>query len=563
MPNQNIKPNSFLSFLQHNSFIIFNAICGVFVIFLLFRTLAYEYAMITHPYQLQYREGAILLTTEKLLNGENPYSIENQPYGANVYGIMYSVIGLPLANFFGNTFIVHRFISAFFAVLCASLVAWILKRQKVMLVYCLAGAGIMYCSLLFHKTITAEPDAIGLFSFLLAIYLCKENDFSKRSLFICLLLSIVVFYTKSYFILTIPIICSYLFLFRSKQKGVIYGVIFLFIFAIFLVFSYQIIPTFILFMFYSKTIIGHGKDITYSWFQMKNFIGINIGLVVLGVFLLILKLMKKQKTKYETLTSQIKSQNTIQENLQNKSYSLNFGNWNEPLIQNTKITIYTYALLVSLFLVIFILGGTRGAYLYYHFTFLTPFLVIVVLSATQMNLEVDFSVNRYQTLQLNGHTIMLSLALLGFWGTFANKGKLKEMTTENVNDWEKIRTYITQSNDILNVSSTANLLHEQGKKVYDNGHTEYLVDYQDKAITLLDKDLQNLKAKNNEFKQEVMQKIAAQKFDLILHDNGSHWYLSENDLAKTYLKIDSVLLNMPHMGYDWKTTVWKPKNSRK
>ena len=552
------KSTTLSNFLQHNSFVIFNSLCVLFVILILTRMFSYQYAMILHPYQLQYREGVALLMTEKLLAGDNPYSIENQPYWASIYGIMYNLVSLPFAKLFGNTFVVHRAISAIFGLLCAILVARILKRQKVMLVYCLAGAGIVYSSLLYHKTLTAEPDTMGLFCFLFAIYTAKENDFSPKSMFMATLILLIGFYTKIYFILGAPILCSYLFLFRSKRQGILYGAWFLLFYSSCIVIGYQFIPCFFLTLFYSQAVSGHGNDLGYSAFQLKNFTELNIGLIIVGLFLLCLQLINYQKIKAEKTLNLGKHQNTTTNDISKKSV-IDIANWDKPFCMIGSINLYTYAFCVTLFVVSFVIGGTKGAYLYYHFTFLTPFLVIVILSATTITLQIDFSSNHSKILQLNGQIVLMILTSIGLLSLFFNKGELKKMTTENSNDWEKARTYITNSKNILNTPSVTNFMQQQHKKNYDNGHIEYIIDYKDKSIAWVQNDLTALKAKTKNFKEEIATNIATKQFDLIMHDMGSSWYLSENDLLGTYTKVDSIELVMPHIRHTWKTTYWKPK----
>ena len=84
--------------------------------------LYFGFKTVTFPYPLEYREGGSQVTTQFLLNGENPFTLENQPLGANDYGIGYALAVLPLAAIFGNTLLVHRAVSTFFVLLSSILV---------------------------------------------------------------------------------------------------------------------------------------------------------------------------------------------------------------------------------------------------------------------------------------------------------------------------------------------------------------------------------------------------------------------------------------------------------
>jgi hypothetical protein len=559
MPQIHSKRNALLSFLQRNSFLLFNALCIFFVLFIIFRTLSYHYALILHPYQLQYREGVTLLMAEKMMAGENPYSIDNHPYWASVYGVMYHVFSFPFAKLFGNTFLAHRLVSAFWGLCCAGLVAWILKRQHIMLVYCLAGGAIVYSSLLYHKTLTAEPDSLGLFCFLFALYICHEANFSVRSLFIAAVLSLLGFYTKIYFILGIPVLCSYLFLFRSKSQGIIYSILVLLFCILFLIVGYLFIPSFFVFLFNPQVVANQGYDLGYSVFQMKSFIELNIGLLAVGLLLLCLSLLKYLKINKENTSFPFANKPSNSHKKEIFSY-INITDWNKPFLIGSAINLYTYTFFVTLFIVSFVIGGSIGAYLYYHFTFLTPFLVIVILSATKNQLQIDISLNQYKTVQMNGQSLFIILVMMGVLSLFLNKGKLKSISNQEIADWEKARTYIKEHKNILNTPSVTNFMQQEGKKNYDNGHIEYLVSCKDKSmIAWLQSDLTALNQKTKNYKQEISNKIANKEFDLIMLDGGSTWHLSENDLQKNYQKVDSLCLVMPHIGHRWNTTYWKPK----
>ena len=73
--------------------------------------LAVQIKIITFPYPLELREGAIQLSTHALLNGINPYSLINNPVYINPYGILYNLLVLPFAALFGNSLQLHRLIN--------------------------------------------------------------------------------------------------------------------------------------------------------------------------------------------------------------------------------------------------------------------------------------------------------------------------------------------------------------------------------------------------------------------------------------------------------------------
>ena len=73
--------------------------------------LAVQIKIITFPYPLELREGAIKLSTHTLLNGVNPYALANNPIYINGFGLLYNLLVLPFAALFGNLLQLHRLIN--------------------------------------------------------------------------------------------------------------------------------------------------------------------------------------------------------------------------------------------------------------------------------------------------------------------------------------------------------------------------------------------------------------------------------------------------------------------
>jgi len=68
---------------------------------------------IAKDYPLEYREFGVIFSTDLLLQGYNPYSIDLQPVAMNAYGIIYNMLVLPLAQVWGSTPFAHRVVSCF------------------------------------------------------------------------------------------------------------------------------------------------------------------------------------------------------------------------------------------------------------------------------------------------------------------------------------------------------------------------------------------------------------------------------------------------------------------
>jgi len=193
---------------------------------LLLWMLYFLYRTVIMPYPITYREGAQLTVTQILMQGENPYSLEYQPVGFNLYGIGYSAFVTPFALLFGNTLAVHRVATLFF-LLCVYVYAWITiyRHNKDLLI------ALIFCSLILavlsgYGENGAYPSAMGVFIMLLAVLIPFAFSFSFPSLLASVAFSVLVYYVKPYFLLSVGVVASYLFLFVSKKKGALYFFIF-------------------------------------------------------------------------------------------------------------------------------------------------------------------------------------------------------------------------------------------------------------------------------------------------------------------------------------------------
>jgi hypothetical protein len=128
-------------------------ICGValtILLLLFWKLLVFQWSLLSNPFPNEYREGSILLTTQALLDGKNPYALAQQPEYTNVYGILYHLAVYPFAKLFGNGFPVHRSVSAAFILATCGVAVWIMRWMKTPWVINLGASLILYGHLLFY-----------------------------------------------------------------------------------------------------------------------------------------------------------------------------------------------------------------------------------------------------------------------------------------------------------------------------------------------------------------------------------------------------------------------------
>jgi hypothetical protein len=171
----------------------------------------------------EYRENAILFTTELVAAGENPYDLAHQPVFINVYGLMYHWVVLPVAWIWGAGFATHRAVSALFALLSAAALAFGLVRTGVGRPLAVASASLWFIHLVRGLSLLARPDSLGTFLFFASVLVPTLQGFGPWSLVASALLGTLGLLAKPYFVLGIPYVCAYLLFFRSKRTAALYA----------------------------------------------------------------------------------------------------------------------------------------------------------------------------------------------------------------------------------------------------------------------------------------------------------------------------------------------------
>ena len=117
--------------------------------------------MVVSPAAQEMREGAAVWITRLLLEGRNPYALDQLPAATNVYGILYHLTVLPLAMLLGNGFVIHRLVSAVSIVAACALMYRLLRREQADRLIAWVGTILFYGSCLYFVGPLARPDGLG------------------------------------------------------------------------------------------------------------------------------------------------------------------------------------------------------------------------------------------------------------------------------------------------------------------------------------------------------------------------------------------------------------------
>lgn len=265
------------------------------IITLFFLVIFLEHVLLIFSHgPLEAKEDATILITVALIEGINPFSLNNSPRWLNVHGILYNLLVYPLALIIGPDYFSHRLISAVGIFLSCSLLAYVLKKLKVSYSISLLAGVVFYAQLVVGAPrgtpggyeALSRPDSLGLFLFLSSVFLPLINDHSTKSLMISGLCSLLGFFTKPYFFIGIIANFIILLIFYSKRKAFIY----FFALLMFLLVALGIVNRFMEMYIFDVLYIHMGlisRSIFHLIIQMNLFIIWNLtALVIIGLWLL-------------------------------------------------------------------------------------------------------------------------------------------------------------------------------------------------------------------------------------------------------------------------------------
>ena len=499
---------------------IISRICQIvfalFLAYISFRLLRYHLDLITFPYSNTLREGAMMMSTDALLKGLNPYNMATQPQFMNQYGIMYPLLVWPWAKFLGNTIFIHRLITGFSILGSCTLIFLVLKKKNVPLLLNIWAFLMLYASLMYPgtSTPTIDPGATGMFFFLLTIFIPWFCKFSYPSLIMSVLCALLAFYTKLYTFLGAFIMLSYLFLFMSRVKGLFYGFLLLIVTVLSISIVNQILPAYFDNCFFAAVNMGPAwSNIGRLYEQIHIYNHIHFWL-----FILIAAYLIGFAVKYVT-------------------------DFKKPLIQ-PHFPLVVYAAICSSLVLYFSLGRHTGAMLWYFFQLLSPFLLI--------SCAWIFSRNQYWPM------LCAPLLIYNLY-TFTTDQDHKWFTDHN-DGWPQVSSIIDQHDKILNSPVIAPLLVEKNKEVFDNGQAEYFGTGGQRTsfMKLFFKEDQRVNYQLDYFFYRIRNMVENKEFDLIILQPGLLPLGVGDDIKKFYTFQGQALLYAPQDRRPYAVTFWSP-----
>lgn len=489
---------------------------GILVVFLVL--LAIHLRIVFFPYQMEYREGAIVLTTEAFLNGINPWKLENNPVYINVYGFVYNFLVYPFAIIFGNKIWIYRLLSFASILGQIAIIARVMRRKNISWIWvCFAGLFI-WLGQIYYTTPLARPDALGQLFFLLTIFIPWLNKFSTRSLIVSALCGIIGFYTKPYFVLGIALVAMYVFLFVSKKSALVYAL--------------GILPVLILtVMVVNKVFEAYFLNVIFSHWADTN-----------SIFsYMVQQSVKFARDYWAFLVIALVSILYIvfadpQEWIEPRVEIFQLGH---PFIQ-PGLDFNLFCILICAGLIYFSLGRHNGTIQAYYYQLLTPFLVILVFGVIQ----------KHKTI----HGIALLLIAVNLC-THAFENLKPDFVSYDVTAWETVSRYLDKNSNPLNDPCTTFLQIDKGIPVLNSGQTEYFLPYP-KENSFFYPNVKKIEQVGNEFFDGWEEKLLTQEFDLFITQNLYNY--RKTDIPQKYETIDKITFQMPHVFQTWQVDIMVP-----
>lgn len=475
--------------------------------------------LVFFPYQMEYREGAILLTGQAFLQGINPWQLEVNPIYINVYGFVYNLFALPFTWILGNKLWIYRLITFLSILGQTAVIAWVMRRKGLAWIW-IAYAGLfIWIGQFYFTTPMARPDGLGQLLFLLTLYLPIMSGYSTRSMMWSAMFGLLGFYTKPYYLLGIPLVTAYIFLFESKRKAVLYAGGAFIVFIISAVLVNRIFEAYFFNVYFSH--VADTNQIYEYMIQQTIKFGRDYWALLIFAGFGLLSFIFASPVKGPRLYLR----------------PVDSG------LFNRKPDFSLFVLLISAILIYFSLGRHNGTIQAYYYQLLTPFLVIIV---------PDY---------LRVHPCWQNVALILVAINLVNH------SAENLaSDWAGYETQsMTRFEQILdghsvvmNSPTVVTELVYRGLPVENSGQSEYFFPYPERQWPIYPA-LDRIKAIGDDYLASEKEKMQSGEFDLIMLEGADRKFIEDPLIAQKYQFVDTITFVMPHVFQTWQADIYTVK----
>lgn len=512
--------------------------------------------IISMQYPRELLEPSNIALTRMFLEGKSPYTLKSLDYIIPAVNYEYPFLGSLLAAGIvlvsGCEIVTAHYIISTIAFLATGVVGYLLiKPYSKTLVAPIAGAILfMMCHWRFGF-ISAAPDDLGLFLFVLTLYFAVSPKIKNKSL-ICAIMTTLCFYTKQYLVFVALGIFVYE-LFYSKKEAVKFLIstiaINLVVIVIISIF-WPLYWTYIFFFLYNGTFSGIGFGFESLLAQMKYLSAIFIGLFAVIVAAVIRGIIKRNKVKHQE--ESVVSEDNIDISAEKANAKKRRGIWGLINIkENDALSLFAIEIPV-MFVPLIFFGRNDGAFLSYFLQLWMPSIIVV----TFIVLEKMAAENDKLWFVILYGVITAFTVLFGYL-----KLPFHILTDEEASKWEEAYKVIEdyrENGDIYYASEFAYLAAENGDYTIFCGHDGEVSEVSletwnnSKLCQKLFPYAADIIQKNIDFKNNLTRKAFYVQYSLVTSVDGYGLNFSEeffDEVLPFYEKIDSMELQTGNMPY--------------
>jgi len=475
--------------------------------------------IMTQPGPQEVNEPAIWHTTWLLEHGRNPYSSAELPGSTLCFSPFYNYVVLAFQPLLGIDYVAHRMVNLIFLAGALGLMVRAALRAGAGWGIALLMAVFFFWMSLYNIQVTARPDTLGLFLFLLAILVPWERNYSRGSMAFGLICAVLAFHCKFYFAVGGCATLLAAFFLKSKLGAIRWGVGFFAalgatFLAMCIAFPYLYIVTVVVQR--GATELNSSDEISEmhtamladrAWpFLVMMFFG-------LGAW------MWRRRSLRRSAASGTTAGVSLTE-------------------LDRRILMLGVALWIFTALVYFYMGRNAGAYFTYHLHLLFPLLFVLgAYAANKPWARVGFGV-----------------MLIGFVGWRLDVPPVPD----SVVPYRKMEAMISSAKgEVLVIASSTDILERTNRRVLHNGNTMFLGSAfadggieRDPMIALLAKKLEQIEV-------DVRRKIAAKEYEFVFSEFDLPYFCDTETLKKTYVQAEQIDY-YTYFGHS-PVRVWRPK----
>ena len=485
---------------------------------------------INYPNELL--EPSNVALTRMFLEGKCPYVLNSLNYEIPAVNYEYPFLGSLLSALValcigGNAVLAHYIVSFAAFIGTGILGYFILTPYSKTTVAPVAGA---FLFLLCHWRfgfISAAPDDLGLFLFVLTLFLAVNEKVKNKPL-ICAILTTLCFYTKQYFLFVFVGIFVYMLLYSKKEavKFLVETFAVNLLVGIVVTIVWPLYWSYTFFFLYFGCATGTGFGFANLIGQMKYLLAIFVLLffVIAVAFVMLLRKYRKEGKKIT-------------------SYEFKE---NDPLV------LFIVEIPV-MFLPLILFGRNDGAFLSYFLQLWMPSIIVVTFIILE---KMEASEDKKVLFDTFYGLVVVFTVLFAYL-----KLPLHVITQDEINNWEKAYKIVNDSRekgDVLYSQQLAYLAFENGDKYYFCGHDgevsmETLEVWNNSGIARnLFPYVDDIINKNMDFRIAIIVKAFESEFEMISFQDGNSLLFSEEfvDAGHFYTKMDKIPLQEGNMPYE-------------